>query len=229
MSSTTIRGKVSTGYGNVSRAGSDGNEMDLRCTRDAVPFTASWFMAQAMEGRMYHASAGSLTTPITWTATAACDMTKAAVMIDVPVGTTIIPVSISLYMEIYGTDALFECAAHIGSGGVSAGGTAVTVTNLRSDAPDSSLCTVTSDLTGGTALTTNISEFWRTGHQLVTTVATSDDASPWTPPLHVWRLAESGVIPIVKGAGQLFVTQGSQAGAGFCKICWVELPSTMIA
>ena len=232
MSSTEIRGKVATGYGNVSRFGADGGVADLRCTRDAVLFTAPWLLAQAMEGRMYCASAGSLTTPITWTATAACDMTKAAVMIDVPSGTTIIPVSIQLYMEAFGTNALFECAAHIGSGGVSAGGTAVTVTNMRSDAPDTSLCTVTSDLTGGTALTTNISEFWRSGLQAAITIATAVNNIANTDQgfyKFEWKLTDGLAFPIVKGASQLFVTQGSQAGTGFCKVIWVEFPSTMIA
>ena len=229
MSSTEIRGKVSTGYGNVSRFGADGGVADLRCTRDAVPFTAPWLLAQALEGRMYCANVGSITTPITWTATAACDMAKAAVMVDVPSGTTIIPVSISLYMEAYGTNALFECAAHIGSGGVSAGGTAVTVTNMRSDAPDTSLCTVTSDLSGATALTTNISEFWRDGLQSAITKTTAvNNIANMDLFKFDWKLADSSAFPIVVGAGQLFVTQGSQAGAGFCKIVWVEFPSTMV-
>lgn len=228
MSSTDIRGKVQTGYSGVTRTGSDGGTMDLRCTRDAVLFTAPWLLAQALEGRMYCASAGSLTTPITWTATAACDMTKAAVMVSVPSGTTIIPVSIQLVMEAFGTDAIFECAAHIGTGGVSAGGTAVTVTNMRADAPDTTECTVTSDLTGATALTTNISEFWRSGLQKVATLATGDDDSSREPAVFQWKLSDGLVVPIVTGAGQLFVTQGSQAGTGFCKIVWVEIPTTMV-
>lgn len=230
MSSTEIRGKVQTGYSGVTRQGSDGGIMDLRCARDGVLFTAPWLLAQAMEGRMYSASAGSLTTAITWTGTAACDMTKAAVMIDVPSGTTIIPVSIQLQMEAYGTNAIFECAAHCGSGGVSAGGTAVTVTNLRSDAPDTTECTVTSDLTGGTALTTNICEFWRDGLQVAITKATAvNNIANKDDFKFVWTLAESSAFPIVIGAGQLFVTQGSQAGTGFAKIVWVEIPSTMVS
>lgn len=229
MSSTEIRAKAETGYSGVSRVGSDGSSFDLRCTRDGVLFTAPWLMAMALEGRMYCAGAGSITGPITWEVTVACDMTKAAVMVDVPTGTTIIPVSIQLVMEAFGTDAIFECAAHSGSGGVSAGGTAVTVTNLRSDAPDTTECTVTSDLTGATALTTNICEFWRSGLQKVATVGTGDDDSSREPAVFEWKLSDGLVVPIVIGAGQLFLTQGSQGGTGFAKIVWVEIPSTMVA
>lgn len=230
MASTEIRAKAQTGYSGVTRVGSDGHTVDLRSTRDGVLFTAPWLMAMAMEGRMYIADVGTLTTPITWTGTAACDMTKAACMIDVPSGTTIIPVSIQLYMEAFGTNAIFECAAHIGSGGVSAGGTAVTVTNLRSDAPDTTECTVTSDLTGATALTTNISEFWRDGLQSAITKATAvANVANMDAFKFGWSLADSSAFPIVIGAGQLVVTQGSQAGSGFAKIVWVEFPSTMVS
>lgn len=229
MSSTEIRGRTMTGYGNVTRASSDNITMDLRCTRDGTLLMAPWLVSLAMEGRMFCAAAGSLTTPITWTATAAADMTKAAVCVAVPSGTTIIPVSIQLAMEAFGTDALFEAAAHIGTGGVSAGGTAVTVTNMRTDAPLATGCTVTSDLTGGTALTTNISEFWRTGLQKCVTLGTGDDDSGREPSVYEWNLATSSAVPVCVGASQLFVTQGSQAGTGFCKIIWVEFPSTMIS
>ena len=175
------------------------------------------------------ASAGSLTTAITWTATAACDQTKAAVMVDVPSGTTIFPLQIALQMEAYGTNALFECAASIGSGGVSAGGSAVTVTNMRSDAPYSTNCTVTSDLTGATALTTNDCEFWRDGLQVAITKATAvNNIANMDQFKFVWNYKDGLFCPIVVGAGQLVVTQGSQAGTGFCKIVWIEVPTSEI-
>jgi len=188
-------------------------------------------MSQAIRGRLMCAAAGSLTTPITWTATAANDQTKAAVMVDVPSGTTIFPLSIDLHMEAYGTNAIFECAASVGSGGVSAGGTAVTVTNMRTDDPYNSNCTVTSDLTGATALTTNDSEFWRSGVQVAITVATAvnniaNNAENFYK--YSWNYKDGLWCPIVVGAGQLVVTQGSQAGTGFCKIIWIEVPTTEV-
>lgn len=207
---------------------SEGADVYARGLRDGTILSADWIMAQAIRGRLMCAQAGLLTTAITWTATATNDQTKPAMLLHVPDGTTIFPLEISLYMEAYGSDALFECAALIGTGAVSAGGTAMTITNMRTDAPYKSNCTGTSDITGGTAPTANISSFWATGLQLVATIATSDDASPRQESLHVWRYKDSGYPPIVVGAGQLLVTQGSQAGTGFGKIVFIEVPTTEI-
>jgi len=207
---------------------SEGADVYARGLRDGTILTAEWILAQTIRGRLMCAQAGLLTTAITWTATATNDQTKPAMFIDVPSGTTIFPLEISLYMEAYGSDALFECAAMTGTGGVSAGGTAMAITNMRTDAPYSTNCTATSDITGGTACTANISSFWATGLQMTATIASADDASPRQESLHVWRYKDSGYCPIVVGAGQLMVTQGSQAGTGFGKIIFIEVPTTEI-
>lgn len=211
--------------------GGEGDDVYLRGLRDGTVLSADWILAQTIRGRLMCASAGSLSTAITWTATAACDQTKAAVMVDVPSGTTIFPLSINLQMEAYGTNAIFECAASTGSGGVSAGGTAVTVANMRSDAPYKSNCTVTSDLTGGTALTTNDAEFWRSGLQIAITMATAvNNIANCGKDFYnfSWNYKDGLYCPIVVGAGQLVVTQGSNAGTGFCKIIWIEVPTTEV-
>jgi len=210
---------------------SEGADSYLRSLRDGTLLSAEWILAQTIRGRLMCASAGSLTTPITWTGTATNDQTKAAVMVDVPSGTTIFPLQIDLQMEAYGTNALFECAASTGSGGVSAGGSAVTVKNMRSDAPYSTNCTVTSDLTGGTALTTNDAEFWHSGLAIAITMATAVNniANCGKDFYHFgWKYKDGLFCPIVVGAGQLVVTQGSQAGTGFCKVFWIEVPTTEI-
>lgn len=221
---------VITGVSSVSRATEDDHRMNARSTRDGALFTADWIMAMCLEGRVFCAQAGLLTTAITWTATATNDQTKPAVFIDVPSGTTIVPIEIQLYMEAFGTNAQFECEAITGTGGVSAGGTAVSITNMRSDAPFTSLCTATSDITGGTACTTNVNAFWRDGQQFaITKSAGSATAAAGDPNKFVWRLTDGLYAPVVVGAGQLMVTQGSQAGTGFCKVIFAEVPSTSIA
>lgn len=206
----------------------EGDDVNVRAMRDGTLFTQEWIMAQALEGRLFCAQAGLLTTAITWTATATNDQTKPAMFLDVPAGTTIVPIEINLYMEAFGTTALFECAAVCGTGGVSAGGTAMTITNMRTDAPITSLVTGTSDITGGTACTANISSFWADGLQFCATLATGDDDSERTSTLFKWRLKDSGYAPVIKGAAQLMVTQGSQAGTGFGKIIFVELPTSYL-
>ena len=224
MSSTDMRGL--SGTSSVSRATDDRHVMDLRMTRDGAPFTADWLLGAALEGRVFCAQAGLLSTAITWTATATNDQTKPAVFLSVPSGTTIIPVSIELYMEAFGTTAQFECEAITGTGGVSASGTAMVITNMRTDAPVSSTCTATSDITGGTACTANVNAFWRDGQQFaITKSAGSATAAASDPNKFAWKLSDSMVAPVVKGPGQLMVTQGSQAGTGFCKVVFVEIPS----
>jgi hypothetical protein len=149
--------------------------------------------------------------------------------LDVPSGTTIFPLEISIYMEAFGSNAQFECEALTGTGAVSAGGTAMTITNMRSDAPYSTNCTATSDITGGTAPTANVNAFWRDGQQFaITKSAASATAAASDPNKFVWRYTDGLFCPIVVGAGQLLVTQGSQAGAGFGKIIFIEVPTTEI-
>lgn len=219
-----------TGTSSVSRATADGHVMDLRMTRDGTPFTAEWVLGLCMEGRVFCGQAGLLTTPITWTATAVNDQTKPAMFLSVPSGTTVIPLEISLYMEAYGTSAQFECEALTGTGAVSAGGSACAITNMRTDAPFTSNCTMTSDITGGTAPTANISAFWRDGEQFaITKSAGSATVAVHDPIKWVWKWTDSLYVPVIVGPAQLLVTQGSQAGTGFGKIIFVEIPSTSVA
>ena len=211
--------------------GSEGDDVYARALRDGTILSADWILAQTIRGRLMCAQAGVLTTAITWTATAANDQTKPAMFLDVPSGTTIFPLEISLNMEAYGTNAIFECAAVTGSGGVSAGGTAMTITNMRSDAPYASLCTGTSDITGGTACTTNVNEFWKSGLQKAITVSTAvanvaNSGKDFYE--FAWRYKDGLFCPIVVGAGQLMVTQGSQAGTGFGRIIFIEVPTSEV-
>lgn len=208
---------------------SEGADVYVRALRDGTLLSADWIMAQTIRGRLMCAQAGLLTTAITWTAVATNDQTKPAVFIDVPLGTTILPIEISLYMEAYGTNAQFECEAITGTGGVAAGGTAVVITNMRSDAPYNSNCTATSNNTGATACTTNVNAFWRDGQQFAITKTTAKaDSSIYDPNKFAWRYKDGLYCPIVVGAGQLMVTQGSQAGTGFCKIIFIEVPTSEI-
>jgi len=218
-----------SGVSSVSRATDDGHVMDLRMTRDGAAFGADWTLGLCLEGRVFCAQAGLLSTAITWTATATNDQTKPAMFLSVPSGTTVIPLEISLYMEAYGTTAQFECEALVGTGAVSAGGTAMAITNMRTDAPYTSNCTATSDITGGTAPTANISAFWRDGEQFaITKSAGSATVAVHDPIKWVWSWKDSLYVPVVVGPAQLLVTQGSQAGTGFGKIIFVEVPTTSV-
>lgn len=207
----------------------DSQAGNIRLNRRGEIVTSEFVLQAALDGRLYCASAGALTTPVTFGATATIDVTKPVLWGSVPSGTTIIPVAIVLYMEAFGTNAQFECDARIGTGGSrTSGGTLVTATNMRSDAPNTSQVTWyqgdASPVFVG--VTTNISRFWRDGQQFAITKATaSATATVSDPNRFVWKLMDSYSAPVGIGASQIAVEQGSQAGTGFCDLYYIELPT----
>jgi len=216
----------------VSRV-SEGNDVYIRALRDGSLSTAGLFQALAIEGRMFQATVGTLTGPSTFASTA-IDGTEPDLIVEVPAGTTILPVSLQIYMEAYGTNAIFECLASYGTGGskgAATGGTAVTPVNLRSDGPYGSACTVYSTINDATAtyVTGNIVEFWRDGAQVAITKATAvNNIANADFVKFEWSVAKYGFQPVLVGASQLFVNAMSQAGTGFMKLVYAELPSAAI-
>mgnify|MGYP001580350991 CR=1 FL=1 len=210
----------------------DGQAALERYNRRGELITSEFVFQAALDGRLYCASAGALTTPVTFGATATIDVTKPVIWGSVPSGTTIIPVALVLYYEAFGTSAQCEFEAKIGTGGArTSGGTLVTATNMRSDAPNTSQVTWyqgdnTPVFVGST---TNVSRFWRDGEQFaITKTAGSATASASDPHRFVWKLMDSYAAPVAVGASQIAVHQGSQAGTGFCDVYYVELPTVSV-
>ena len=128
-------------------------------------------------------------------------------------------------MEAYGSTAIFEGMAAVGTGGVAGTDTDVTPTSLRTDAPyESSAAVGHSSTASATYMTTNISEFWRFGIQAVATIGTGDDDSPRDGTTFTWSAVERGQWIVMNGASQLMVYAASQAGTGFITASWIELP-----
>ncbi|MBW2672497.1 MAG: hypothetical protein JRD89_03655 [Deltaproteobacteria bacterium] len=214
----------STGYAVTS----DGAFHRLTGTRDGALFTSDWVQAQMMRGNVFCANAGTGTSPITFGA-GSIDTTEPDLHISVPANTTILLLELVVHMETYGTSQLFEGMASYGTGGSAGTDTAVTPTNMRSDAPSASSCTVgcASDA-DATYTTTNVVEFWRFGLQKAFTTATADDDSPAYPCTFVWSHKMAGYMPVLVGASQLQVFAGAQAGTGFIQAKWVELPTNQL-
>jgi hypothetical protein len=215
----------------VSRVG-EGADVYVKALRDGSLTTAAFFQAMAMEGRMYVANAGSVTTPITF---GAGDITgtEPDLLVEVPSNMVVIPVSFILNVEAYGTTAIFQCILSAGKGGsrgAATGGTAVTPVNVRTDAPFASQSTIYSNIDTGTAtyLTTNAYEFWRDGLQKAVTQAAADATSPHRLETFAWSAQATGTYPILVGASQLFAFAAGQAGTGFMTLTYVELPVSAI-
>lgn len=213
---------------------SEGSEVYMRMLRDGTISASDLSTILSLEGRVFHAQAGSLTSPATF-ATTAIDGTEPDLIVEVPSGTTILPLSIQIYMEAYGTNAIFECLASFGTGGskgAATGGTAITPTNMRSDAPYVSQCTIYSTINDATAtyVTGNVTEFWRDGAQSAITKATAvNNIANADFVKFEWSVAKYGFQPVLIGASQLFVNAMSQAGTGYIKLAYAELPSSSIS
>jgi hypothetical protein len=215
----------------VVRATGDQNYLGVQGTRDGALFTADWYLARAMEGRVFGANVGTGTTPLTFAG--AYDANGPDLHVHVPDGTTIIPVSITVVYDAVGTEATMEIIGLASStGDSSVTGTASTIYNMRVDAPVASLCTVTGavDAAGVTDPNAgNFIEFWRRQRPLTDTVASGENDR--VELRFNWSALVDGPPPIIVGGSSgsaLTVYATAQAGTGFITALWVEVPSSSI-
>lgn len=208
---------------NVRRK-ADGLPIELRGTRDGSPFSADWFTALALEGRVFVANGGTDTSPITFAG--AYDPDAADFVIDVPDGTAIIPISIEVNLQVTGA-SLFEVIM-LASRTLAAttSGSAITPVALRSDAPISTNTTVTAAVGAAGMTDPNTAgsyEFYRSGYPSDPDVAGNPN------PRYAFSALREGVAPVIVGAGSLVVYAAGTGGSGFITAIWAELPESAIA
>jgi hypothetical protein len=199
----------------------------LQGTRDGAIWTADWVLAKCAEGRAFVANAGTVTSPITFGA-GTIDTTEHDLFISVPSGTTIGILSVDVFLEVVGTNAILEGMAISGTGGASGAGSSITPKNLRSDAPFTSNCTITAAATASSGTAITGVEFFRFGYNKIETVTSAGDSGGTLSRSFTWNHKEAGYMPILVGTAQLGVYCGSQAGQGFITVTYVEIPSTRI-
>lgn len=206
--------------GSVQRVGSD-SYVGASAFADGALVTGDWIMALALEGRVFTASVGTITTPITF---GAYDAGQPEFALAVPSGTLVIPLSIQVHLEdSAGTDneVLFITSTVTATAGTS---TAVTPVNHLNGSSVGTQCTAYSAFSGnGTDPTTGtVNEFWRWGNAFA-------DAN--TQPARVvgWNWRDYAPVAI-NGVGSLvgYVSATTTQAAGFLKVTWAELPSTSI-
>lgn len=229
MSDLRIKRRVSA----VPRGNADGFPIELRGTRDGAMFTAPWLTALSLEGRCFGINTATGTSPDTFTTDYTA--TKPDAYIAVPPGTTIIPVFIEVVNEDTDAAGVVDCMAVASNGqDTSGGGTAVTIYNMRTDAPIKSNCTASATLTTGTTpLAGNFVEFWRGTAGMVedgfngATAQTSELNSRTA-----WNAGKALVPPVIIGAGSLSVFASNDVGAtavkGWITVIWAEVPSNSI-
>lgn len=83
--------------GSIQRV-AEGASLQARGTRDGALFVANWYEAHALEGRIFSANMGSVTTPLTFLITAA---NRPDGWLRVPDGTMIIPLVCTVALEAF--------------------------------------------------------------------------------------------------------------------------------
>jgi hypothetical protein len=214
MSDSNILG-VTTGravVGNNQRVGQAG-------LRDGTAYGMDWVTSKAIEGKLFTAQVGSFVTHTDFRATADLDQPES--VIDVPLGTTIIPVHIRVFLEdCAGTDNSIIAAANpalCGAGTSTAG----TIIAKRLNGSFASACKFYYTYSADCVDPANYDEFWRAGHP----IAKTTDAAMY---LYEWTSA-SAPVPVIVGPASLVLWIGSGAGgapAGFSKISWAEFLSS---
>lgn len=208
---------------------SEGQDRPARSNRRGELVTQSTIQQLVSDGRVFTATMGTGTAPFSFVG--AYVATTPDFYLYVPLGYTVIPLSIRLNLEAVGTESQIELVATASvTGDSSAGGSAANVYNMRLDNPRASVCTAT---TGGTVTSPNSGnffDFWRLSKPLTDTVATTENDRLRL--MFDYSVLRDGPAPLIVGttAGTggscMAVYFCSQAPTGFAQICWAEIPST---
>jgi hypothetical protein len=168
-------------------------------------------------GQVFTVHAGTATTPVV--SAGAFVATTPDLLLDIPAGTAIRPLFMSIHYETPGSTLLRESFASVSTAlGVQTGGTGITPVNMRTSGGGSSNCTATSIATA-TAQSGNIIEFGRSGLELDEVVTTGVDFPDRTT---TWAAGRDGPSPLIIGAGSIFVYGASQAGTLFITLTYAE-------
>lgn len=218
MSDTRVVARYASGA--VPRV-TAGTYIGQSATRDGANFAANWMEALAQEGRIVGANMGTVTTPLTFLATAA---NRPDAWIRVPSGTTILPLLAVVVIEA-AAGTVTEIDVRIASNDIGNGtSTAASVgpQGLRTDLPFVSGCTARQLATADTtAETTPLSIYRRT-------FARADEAGIAHRGIEVTR--ELMGFPVLVGAAtwELFIAATTTQATGFVVMTWAEVPSTSV-
>lgn len=191
----------------------------LRGTRDGVVFTAEYLENLAMQGRIFSANMGSVTTPLTFLTTAA---NRPDAWIRVPAGTAILPIKVNVVLEsMAGTVTEIDvriCQNDIGNGTSSVA--SVGPLSHRTDSPITSLCTARQLATGDTTAETNpISLFRRTY------IRADDAGSDWKG-LEIGRELLGYPVLVNASTLEVFIAGTGTQATGFVVVTWAEVPAS---
>jgi hypothetical protein len=207
-------------YTTSRRRASGNQDIALQGTKDGALYIADYVLGMALEGRVFNASVGTASTVATFLATWV--ESKPQLNIDAPLGTTIIPLRMQVYLEAQ-AGALTEIFATSGTNNIGAGtSTAVTPVSNRTDRPVASLAVVNSLYSVAGTTQTGQNEFWHTGYNFA-------DATTHPGKYFEWDYRNNPQVIVGVGSLALYIdANGNTAPTGFIRATWIELPTAYV-
>lgn len=191
----------------------------LRTTRDGVLFTVDYFEGLAMQGRIFTANMGTVTTPLTFLVTAA---NRPDAWIRVPSGTAILPIKCNVVLEsAAGTVSEIDvriCSNDIGNGTSTAA--SVGPLSNRSDNILASLCTARQLATVDTTAETNPISIYRR------TYARADEAGIDFRGIEATRELMGYPILVNASTWEVFIAGTGTQATGYVVMTWAEVPAS---
>lgn len=184
-----------------------------------LPFYAQW----ALEGRLFMASEGGVTTPITATQTAITAL-QPEFAVRVPDGTTILPLYAEVVMETMTASVVHEVMFAAVQGDIG-NGTSSAVTNAISNllvlGGKASNCVVRQAYTGNATAATTRSELMRFGTTTPATVARY-------PEKYAYNASEHPFLAVLRGPAtfEVHVASATTAPNVFIRVIWAEFLSS---
>lgn len=223
MSDTTLRGvRSQSTYPSVA----EGQSVLTRHNPRGELVVPDWITQLVLDGRVFNASNAILETAVLFGETArGTDNINPSILVDVPSGTTIIPLEIVISTSGTGTAGDFDVQLCTDDGTrYSSGGAAVTPVNMHKSDPNTSNCSV-----------------YQGGTQVVASANTDDDtiffkrydsleiATPGAGTPFKWSVRDN-VPPVLYGPASLlvYVIVGNVDASFFFSVKWAEIPSVSV-
>ncbi|MFA6046963.1 MAG: hypothetical protein WC718_18415 [Phycisphaerales bacterium] len=191
-------------------------------TRDGAIYVADYVQALALEGRLFTTEIGTLTTPTTFRI--GVTTLQPELVIDVPSGSAIVPVEISVHLETLAgtiTEIVAVTSTALRGAGTSTAGAAL---STRTDRPVASGCSVYYTYSGNAVAVAGDIEFWRWGFPWVT--ATAEGNAIMKAEWHLNRNTPQVIVG--PGSVSLYIGATTTAPTGYVFASWLELPSSAI-
>lgn len=214
----------------VSRE-SEGADVYVKALRDGTLTMAGFFQALALEGRVYVVNGGGVAvTPIEFAG--AYDADGADLVLDIPSGTAVMPISFEVVYQSLTDDTDIEVvlmASNMANTVTTA--TAVTPKNIRTNLGRGSNCTAnvacaaanSTDVSGGSGAFCFARTRWEIG--AAPAAAQSEEGQELR---FRWSALDDGVAPVLVGASCIVAHVASTGGDGYLILTYAELPSSAI-